>query len=42
MTGVLNETTNPGHMEENARAAFGPVPDAAARQRMRQLIDAMA
>ena len=42
VTCVLTETTNPVHMEENARAAFGPVPDAAARQRMRQLIDAMA
>jgi hypothetical protein len=29
-------------MDENARAAFGAMPDAAARQRMRQLIDAMA
>jgi len=42
VTCVLTETTNPAHMEENARAAFGAVPDAAARQRMRQLIDAMA
>jgi len=42
VTCVLTETTNPEHMEENARAAFGPAPDAAARQRMRQLIDAMA
>lgn len=42
VTCVLTETTNPVHMEENARAACGPVPDAAARQRMRQLIDAMA
>lgn len=42
VTCVLTETTNPAHMEENARAAFGLVPDAAARQRMRQLIDAMA
>jgi len=42
VTCVLAETTNPAHMEENARAAFGGVPDAAARQRMRQLIDAMA
>jgi diketogulonate reductase-like aldo/keto reductase len=41
-TCVLTETTNPAHMEENARAAFGAMPDAAARQRMRQLIDAMA
>jgi diketogulonate reductase-like aldo/keto reductase len=42
VTCVLAETTNPTHMEENARAAFGAVPDAAARLRMRQLIDAMA
>jgi diketogulonate reductase-like aldo/keto reductase len=42
VTCVLTETTNPAHMEENARAAFGAVPDAAARQRMRQVIDAMA
>jgi diketogulonate reductase-like aldo/keto reductase len=41
VTCVLTETTNPTHMEENARAALGAVPDAAARQRMRQLIDAM-
>ncbi len=42
VTCVLAETTNPTHMEENARAAFGKLPDAAALQRMRQLIDAMA
>jgi len=42
VTCVLAETTNPEHMEENARAAFGKVPDPAALQRMRQLIDAMA
>jgi diketogulonate reductase-like aldo/keto reductase len=42
VTCVLTETTNPTHMEENARAAFGKLPDAAALQRMRQLIDAMA
>lgn len=42
VTCVLTETTNPAHMEENARAAFGAMPDAAARQRMRQLIDSMA
>jgi diketogulonate reductase-like aldo/keto reductase len=42
VTVVLAETTNPRHMEENARAAFGRLPDAAARQRMRQLLDAMA
>lgn len=39
VTCVLTETTNPRHMEENAQAAFGPVPDARARARMRELID---
>ncbi len=42
VTCVLAETTNPTHMEENARAAFGRVPDVAARQRMRQFIDSLA
>jgi diketogulonate reductase-like aldo/keto reductase len=42
VTCVLTETTNPAHMEENARAALGALPDAAARKRMQQLIDAMA
>ena len=42
VTCVLAETTNPRHMEENARAAFGRLPDAAARQRMRQFIDSLA
>jgi diketogulonate reductase-like aldo/keto reductase len=42
VTCVLTETTNPAHMDENARAAFGAVPDAASLGRMRQLIDAMA
>jgi diketogulonate reductase-like aldo/keto reductase len=41
LTCVLTETTNPGHMEENARAALAPLPDAAARQRMRDFIDAL-
>jgi diketogulonate reductase-like aldo/keto reductase len=39
VTCVLTETTDPGHMEENALAAFGPMPDAAARAKMRELID---
>jgi diketogulonate reductase-like aldo/keto reductase len=39
VTCVLTETSNPEHMEENAQAAFGPVPDDAARRRMRELID---
>ena len=41
ITCVLTETSNPRHMEENARAAFGPVPDSAARERMRAFIDAV-
>jgi diketogulonate reductase-like aldo/keto reductase len=41
ITTVLTETSNPHHMEENARTAFAPVPDAAARQRMRAFIDAV-
>ncbi len=39
VTCVLTETTDPLHMEENALAALGPVPNAAARARMRELID---
>jgi hypothetical protein len=35
---VLTETSNPHHMEENARAALGTLPDAATRQRMRDFI----
>lgn len=41
LTVVLTETTDPAHMRENAQAAFGPLPDAAARQRMRDFIDAL-
>ena len=41
LTTVLTETTNPRHMAENASAAIGPMPDAAARQRMREFIDAL-
>jgi diketogulonate reductase-like aldo/keto reductase len=41
LTCVLTETTNPTHMAENALTALKPVPDAAARQRMRDLIDAI-
>ena len=40
-TCVLTETTNPRHMDENAATAVGPVPDAAARQRMREFIDSL-
>jgi len=39
LTGVLTETSNPKHMAENAEAAFGPMPDEAARRRMREFID---
>jgi len=41
ITCVLTETSNPVHMEENARAAFGRMPDAAERRRMAELIDAV-
>jgi diketogulonate reductase-like aldo/keto reductase len=40
-TCVLTETTNPVHMAENAATAVKPAPDAAARRRMRALIDAV-
>jgi len=40
VTCVLTETTSADHMAENALAAFAPSPDEAARQRMRDLIDA--
>lgn len=38
VTCVLTETSNPKHMEENALTAFGPLPDDAARKRMREFI----
>jgi diketogulonate reductase-like aldo/keto reductase len=41
VTCVLTETTSAEHMAENALAAFAPVPDEAARERMRALIDAV-
>jgi diketogulonate reductase-like aldo/keto reductase len=41
LTSVLTETSNPIHMEENAQTATGRLPDAAARQRMRDFIDAL-
>lgn len=40
-TCILTETSNPEHMAENAQAALGPMPDAAARRRMREFIDAL-
>ena len=39
ITCVLTETSNPSHMAENARAAFGRMPDDAERMRMAELID---
>ena len=39
VTCVLTETTNPEHMEENLQAGIGPLPDAATRQRMRNVIE---
>jgi len=39
VTCVLTETSNPHHMEENARAPHGRMPDAATRARMREYID---
>ncbi len=39
ITCVLTETSNPRHMEENAQTAFGRLPDAAARARMKAFID---
>lgn len=41
LTCVLTETTNPVHMAENALTASKPVPDAAARRRMREFIDGL-
>lgn len=38
LTCVLTETTNPQHMEENLKAALGPMPDAAQRQKMREFM----
>jgi diketogulonate reductase-like aldo/keto reductase len=39
ITCVLTETSNPAHMAENARAAFGRLPDAAERKKMAAVID---
>ncbi len=39
ITCVLTETSNPAHMAENARAAFGRMPDDAERNRMKVVID---
>jgi len=39
VTTILTETSSAEHMAENALTAHGPVPDAAALQRMRAFID---
>ena len=41
LTCVLTETSDPEHMRENAQSALGALPDAAARRRMREFIDAL-
>jgi len=41
VTCVLTETTNPKHMEENIRAAFGRLPDESAKRRMRALVQGL-
>ncbi len=38
VTCALTETTNPDHMDENIRAAFGRLPDASTKRRMRELV----
>lgn len=38
VTCVLTETSNPKHMAENAQAAYGRLPDDAARRRMREFM----
>jgi diketogulonate reductase-like aldo/keto reductase len=38
VTCALTETTNLGHMEENARTAFGRLPDDATKRRMREVV----
>jgi diketogulonate reductase-like aldo/keto reductase len=39
ITCVLTETSNPAHMAENARAAFGRMPDESERKRMAAVMD---
>ncbi len=41
ITCVLTETSNPKHMAENARAAFGRMPDNYLRARMRSVISSV-
>ncbi len=38
VTCVLTETTNPAHMEENIRAAFGRLPEESTKRQMRELL----
>ena len=40
VTCALTETTNPDHMDENIRTAFGRLPDEATKRRMRDLVGA--
>lgn len=40
VTCVLTETTKPQHMQDNIGAAFGRLPEEAARRRMRALLEA--
>jgi len=39
ITTVFTETSNPAHMEENAQASYGRMPDAGERAQMRAYID---
>jgi diketogulonate reductase-like aldo/keto reductase len=41
ITTVLTETSNPSHMAENARAAYGRLPNESERRRMAEFIDAV-
>lgn len=41
VTVTLTETADPGHMAENARAAYGRLPNDRERARMRELIDGL-
>jgi len=41
ITCVLTETSNPAHMRENARAAYGRMPDESERRRMAEYIDSL-
>ncbi|MNC99699.1 hypothetical protein D3C83_180680 [compost metagenome] len=41
VTCVIPATGNPAHMVDNAKAGFGRLPDAARRERIRRLWDAL-